>query len=373
VEWTRGKVAEDGAGLVEQVKGLDPNGTRFAQIVDHSGKIIAQSPNWHLRDAGSQSLQHDESGGWRAHYTDSQGNEWRSKESTSGGPRDSESSFADLRRLHATLSPNLAQKSLVVRGGVGSGNSGHVGRPGSRGGSGAGTGGAAPVKTGGPDVSATAPPAPPKPAPQVGPPEQGETRVGITNARPGVSEQQIVAGMNVFSAKLSALPNVSEVSVQAGVGGYMGGHEPTWIVSYKGDGDALKLCAQTAKDAGEDAALFIGTKGRGTDSVATDFQFDKPITPVERSTIEQALVTCGEKTGQMKGWQWFKDGSQHSVLRSICVPQWGGEANAHAQAATTMSSFFKSIGAGHSLHEYPVGVGVLEKEGPNAYDTVLNG
>jgi len=206
-----------------------------------------------------------------------------------------------------------------------------------------------------------------------GEPVSGDTtRVGLTSARPGRTNEEVFAAMREFDDQLGGIETVTSHRVQPGVGGYMGDHEATWIIEYTGNGEAKKLVAATAKKWNQDSALLITGPDKGQATISTDFEFDDPVTPTERKAVETAMIAAAEKTGQFRGWQWYRQPHKYSVLRAVCVPQWKGVPETHKQVAGTLADFFKQMGMNHTLHEYEVGVEVLEKEGDNAYDTVLS-
>jgi len=188
------------------------------------------------------------------------------------------------------------------------------------------------------------------------------TEVGITSARPegdpGHTDTKVVfARMRKFEGNLKLLPGVENVRVQPGVGAWQGGSEPTWVVSYKGNGEATKLLAQTAKDYNQDAVLVLkGDGGEGGKSVASEFVFDRGVDSAERDAVHAVLAAEG-----IGGWTWFKR-SGHTVLRAVAVPQWGGDPTVHHAASQTISETLARHGFTHRLLEKPVSVTVLERD-----------
>lgn len=189
-----------------------------------------------------------------------------------------------------------------------------------------------------------------------------DTTVGITSARPEgdpghTSNEQVFERMRQFEGNLRMLPRVENVRVQPGVGAWQGGSEPTWVVSYKGNGEAAKLIAQTAKQYNQDAVLIIkGGGGEGGASVASEFEFDRGLSRTARDAVHDVLAAEG-----LGGWTWFKRGGK-TVLRAVAVPQWGGDPTAHHAASQRISEGLAKVGYTHRLLEKPVAVTVLERD-----------
>jgi hypothetical protein len=217
----------------------------------------------------------------------------------------------------------------LQKGGAGSGNHGHAGRVGYVGGS-------------------------------------SPTRVGITSdltvqGQP-TTANQVYRDMNAFADELKNAKGVKDVKVQFGRGGWAGGSEHTWVVSYTGNGEALKLVAKTAKAHSQRGVLMMYPDGadKGTSSILNELVFTKRITSVERDVIEQRLDDLG-----FGGWTWFKDG-KNVRLRLACVPQWGGNLSEHRVGIQTLTKEF-----GVSQDEFAINVDIMELEGDNSYDKII--
>lgn len=201
--------------------------------------------------------------------------------------------------------------------------------------------------------------------------EDGEfTRVAMTSQRtegdPGhQTNKDVFQHMREFHTALQALPGVSHVSVKPSVGGWDGGSEAMWQIYYKGNGEAAKLIARTAKQFNQDAVLILKKcKGDGCQP-AVELSFDKGVSPRVRDRVHALLVTHG-----IGGWTWMKrDGK--TLLRMVSVPQWGGEAEAHQKATTEVSQALRADGLPNHRRVRKVRVEVLQREGDYSYDHVI--
>jgi hypothetical protein len=162
--------------------------------------------------------------------------------------------------------------------------------------------------------------------------------------------------MNQFAGNLRTISGVENVTVQPGLGAWKGGSEPTWVVSYKGNGEATKLLARTAKEYNQDAVLIVkGSDGAGA-SVADELVFDRGVSGKTRELVHETLAKEG-----LGGWTWFKRGGK-AVLRAVAVPQWGGDPTAHRDAIKRVSDGLARIGLKHEVKEKSVSVTVLERD-----------
>lgn len=193
-----------------------------------------------------------------------------------------------------------------------------------------------------------------------------KTRVGITSARPGRPSEQVYADMRDFEGRLRQIESVAGVSVKPGVGGWEGGEEPTWVVEYEGNGEALRLLAETGKQFNQDAVLIMTPPGDEGGQPVIDWHFGEAISEGERDAIQDLLVDSG-----IGGWTWYRDTGGQSVLRAVAVPQWGGSAGAHLKAADLVSDLFSQAGLTYSRSDGSVGIEVMEREGEFSYDRVL--
>lgn len=187
------------------------------------------------------------------------------------------------------------------------------------------------------------------------------TAVGITSARPGRSNREVFSTMREFEGQLKALPGVKEAKVRAGLGAWEGGSEPTWVVSYKGNGAAKRLIAQTAKRFDQDGVLMIRGCKTDCDPMA-EFTFDKGVSKAQRDAIHELLISHG-----LGGWTWFKSGKGKTTLRAVSVPAWGGDATKHAVETRVISRALQRLGYGHRFKIASVKTEIMDR---SSYDTV---
>lgn len=195
---------------------------------------------------------------------------------------------------------------------------------------------------------------------------QRKTQVGITSARPGRPSEQVYSDMRDFEGRLRQIESISGVSVTPGIGGWEGGEEPTWVVEYEGNGQALRLLAETAKEFNQDAVLIMKAPADGGGQPVIDWHFGDAISEAERDGIQDVLVEAG-----IGGWTWYRDRSGQSVLRAVAVPQWGGSAGKHLAAADLVSELFAQAGLTYRRNDGTVGIEIMEREGEFSYDRVL--
>ena len=203
--------------------------------------------------------------------------------------------------------------------------------------------------------------------------EDGQfTRVAMTSQRgegdPGhQTNKEVFEHMRTFAEGLKALPGVSHVSVKPGVGGWDGGSESMWQIYYRGNGEARKLVAATAKRFNQDAVLMLkGCKVKAECQPSTELSFAAGLNAKTREAVHAILVANG-----IGGWTWMKrDGK--TVLRMVSVPQWGSEAKTHQQATAVVSKLLRERGLENHRRVHRVAVSVMEREGENSYDNALN-
>lgn len=192
-----------------------------------------------------------------------------------------------------------------------------------------------------------------------------DTLVGITSARPGKPSKEVFAQMRGFERDLKAIPTVSSVRVQPGLGAWEGGSEPTWVVSYRGNGEARRLLAKTGRQYNQDAVLVLsGTHGT-SGSPMVEFAFEGAVRMNTRKAIHKVLVGAG-----LGGWTWMKS-SGKTVLRAVCVPQWGGVEMAHMKASKQVSDTLGRLGLKHTTRVRRVRVEILEREGEHSYEQAI--
>lgn len=177
----------------------------------------------------------------------------------------------------------------LLKGGPGSGFHGHAGRPGQRGGSAPGRG------------------------------SLPAFQIGITSARPEKTDVEVIRrDMEKFRDDMSKTP-VKDLSVKMGTGAWYGGGEPSWVTTYKGDGEAVKVIAATAKKYEQEGALVMrlarpGEKG----DPLSEFTFDTDLTQDEITAIGNVLADHGFKNG---GWTWSQRNGK-AFLQVAYVRDW---------------------------------------------------
>lgn len=194
------------------------------------------------------------------------------------------------------------------------------------------------------------------------------THAGITSYRSNENTpiRQVLNDGYAFGKQLASLPGVSNVSVKPGWGGWNGGREPSWGISYRGNGEALRLLAITGKKFNQDSVLVIKPSGHpaGQESMAFDMTFPKRLNETLRASVEKHLVSNG-----LGGWSWGKKG-KGTILRAIAVPQWGGDVGVHQTAFQKLQLDLADLKPRTSSRK--VSVMVMNNEGDNNYDSFIN-
>ena len=188
-----------------------------------------------------------------------------------------------------------------------------------------------------------------------------KTRVGITSARPGKPFALVFEEMGDFLEALNAIESVSNAVVIPGLAGSgEWGREPTWVVSYRGDGLARDLIARTAMAKEQDSVILIT---EGDTEPVSEFTFSDQVTPTERDEVEALMDSVG-----FSGWTWFKvPGEQGGTVQAANISQWGGDPQVHKDATKQLRQMFEAIDMPHTLEEYMANVEIMEEEGDNAY------
>lgn len=164
------------------------------------------------------------------------------------------------------------------------------------------------------------------------------TRVGITSSRSGKTPREVFRQMREFEGRLKALPGVTDISVRPGVGQWDGGWEPSWVVSYTGNGAARRLMAEVGKAYDQDAVLLMKPcRGPDCDSLA-DLTFARPVNKATMDALGPVMTEAG-----LGGWTWAREGGK-TVLRTAAVPQWGTPRDAHLAAVRRLRGLLASRG-----------------------------
>ncbi len=210
-------------------------------------------------------------------------------------------------------------------GGPGSGNWGHAGRKGKRGGS-------APASY----------------------------QVGITSAPPpggaAKSDAQIRDDMGDFQRSMKATP-VTDLSVELGRGGWEGGYEPTFVTQYTGNGEATKALARFGKEHKQQAVLIQRYTSENDPKAQPQnrIEFDRLLDSDQVTSIESVLVEAG-----LGGWTWVNRGNR-AILMAVCIPQWGGDKSSHLASVKTVLSALQRSGLSATEEVRYVRVNLMEE------------
>lgn len=203
------------------------------------------------------------------------------------------------------------------------------------------------------------------------------TTAGITSYRPGREYEQVFQEMRDFESRMRGFAGVTNLSVRPGVGGWDHGTEPTWIVEYEGNGQALAEMASTAKAFNQDGVLIMhaaGTEevsGLGSLEPVVDWTFDEHLTPSERRDIEGLLDDAAEGNA---GWTWLRGPQGERILRFVNVPDWTGRSGAeHLRLTDEVSADLSAAGFQFGVTNQNVSVRTMNREGPNSYDSYIGG
>jgi len=241
---------------------------------------------------------------------------------------------------------------IGIKGGLGSGNWHHVGRPGKEGGSGPGRSGAGHSLK---DPTGRT----------LGSPASQEVivDVGITSARPGKTPFQVRQDMDEFEASMRQT-GVRNLSVKIGVGGYEKQHEPTWITSFSSDGEIpLAALAAAGKKYNQDSVLVMRhVKEGGSPQVHLDFSHD--LDSRQMGAVENVL-----RANEVGGWTWHNKAGRTSLMMA-CIPQWGGESEAHLRTTRSVQSTLKKAGVRTGYRVKQVDITILDRDN---YDSYIGG
>lgn len=193
----------------------------------------------------------------------------------------------------------------------------------------------------------------------------GATQVGLTSAKPGhTAEEAVFTEMAGFAQQLRGLHGVSQVHVSAGQGVYQGASEPTWVIAYRGNGEARRLVARTAKAYGQESALILKPcKGQNCQP-SVELSFHRPLSQLGQRDVHDAMVKQG-----ISGGTWVRNRGLPR-LRMVSVPQWGGERLAHLNSTRALSQALAAAGYSHSRRVRGKSVEVLDA---GNYDLVIGG
>lgn len=206
------------------------------------------------------------------------------------------------------------REGFEERGGPGSGHHGHEGRPGEVGGSVAGEGGAS-------------------------------RRLGITSYREGKTFDEVERDLGVFSDRLNQISGVTDVKTAVAWGTYEDQREPTWLVEYKGNGEAMELTSQALKEADQDSGLiWADDLSNGIETTMAKLTID--LSSVKFSAgIRPAMEFVIEKYGQGATWQ--LDG-RNLILETMAIPQFGGDSGIISDLVREATQELETMGVASS-------------------------
>jgi len=195
--------------------------------------------------------------------------------------------------------------------------------------------------------------------------EPGTTRVGITSYSTGLkytSVHAVYRDMESFTVKLKEIDGVSNVSVKFGTGVWEGGREPSWVVSYKGNGKAMSLIAQTAKDKGQDGVLILRPPMEGNAHPIIEMEFEERVKPDNKRAILNTVTSEG------LGLTWYTKGGKQALFVSI-VPEFGNKDEQMKVVSDKIRKTLADLKLKVSYREGAVSTLVL---GPDSYDKYIH-
>jgi copper chaperone CopZ len=199
-----------------------------------------------------------------------------------------------------------------------------------------------------------------------------ETIVGITSVRPKDDAAHYAPNTTVrdemhrVTRELKGIAGVTRVKVQPQLGQWGDGDEFSWAVSYDGNGQAKRLMAAVAKRWNQDGVLFI-KKAKPGEKQDSMWEVEFPAVPL---ATRRALAPVMAQ--RLSGWSWMKRGGK-TVLRSVAVPDWGGDNQAHRLARKVVIRAFADAGVKASGSRRVLGyrTETMARDGKNSYDNVL--
>lgn len=176
---------------------------------------------------------------------------------------------------------------------------------------------------------------------------------------------------NALATQLGSLPEVGgvEVSRARGAWSFGGelGREPSFGVSYVGNGEARRTLARTGLDTNQDAVLMMysadGPLPEGAQaqrSEVHELTIPGGVSPRARAEIESTISTVLPTSG----WTWVKRGEAH-VLKLARVPQWADESatpEAYSNAVADVQAVLRAAGMQPTYRRTPVRVETLVHE-----------
>jgi hypothetical protein len=201
--------------------------------------------------------------------------------------------------------------------------------------------------------------------------KEGPTRVGITAARPGMSEEQVRRRLDRLIKGLERIDSVTDVYAAHCLGSYAGGREASYLIEYEGDGEARRLMADFGEENDQDSVLLLRpAEGKG-DAPLTDISLGTRVGRDDQERLNTVLAEAG-----LAYWTWYRQRGAGTALRVACVPEYGGTPDAHnSQMEAVMESLaeagFRPERKDYTIH--PEVVWHQAGEGRTTYDSVQEG
>jgi hypothetical protein len=169
---------------------------------------------------------------------------------------------------------------------------------------------------------------------------RGETQVGITSARKDVKPAAGKAKADLAELTAALSKAGIKASGYVGVGGYEGGMEYTFILSYKGSNEkALPVLAAFAKKWNQDSVIVLNPATGG--APVGRINFTKPLPAKALRSVEDALI----KHGLGGGWTWQKQSNGTRGLLVAYIPQWSSfTPEQHMEALKTVNDGLPGLG-----------------------------
>ncbi len=201
--------------------------------------------------------------------------------------------------------------------------------------------------------------------------QEGPTRVGITAARPGMSEEQVRRRLDRLISGLERMDSVTDVYATHCRGTYQGGHEASYLVEYEGDGEARRLMADFGEANDQDSVLLLEpAEGKG-DSPLTDISLGVRIGRDDQERLNTVLADAG-----LGYWTWYRQRGAGTALRVACVPEYGGNAETHGVQMDAVMAALGEAGFRPERNDYTIHPEVIwhqAGEGRTTYDTIQEG
>lgn len=219
------------------------------------------------------------------------------------------------------------------------------------------------------------------PTGNVGTSRVGPTSVGITTYRKPEQYMEepkgTITGQTTYDTggllarHLAEIPEVSDVQYNRarGAWSFAGelGREPSFGISYTGNGEARRRLAQAGLQANQDAVLMMYSAegplpdgARALPSEVHELAIPGGVSPRVRAEIEATL----SKVIPTSGWTWVKRGDAH-VLKLARVPQWADETatpEAYAAAVADVQAVMRAAGMQPTYRRQAVRIETLVHE-----------